>query len=398
MKSYFKTYPLTIQIYFLTRIFVGLRFIIPIWVTFFLKIITFEQMAIGEVIPFIFGTLMELPTGVFADIFGRKISTIIGLSINGFGYIMLALATDFQSYIVASFICALGVSFTSGAEEALVYDSLKESGKLYLYSKVKSIESAIYRTILLISTVLGGYLYKIKIILPYLITGITLIIAGFFYIFVKEPKIDSEKFSFKGYLIKFRKGFTESFRNSNVSVTSIYYILIFSAGFLLMAYFEQPFTKWLGFSEEAIGWIFGLTLFVKIFTTLLAPKLEKIFSERFINFTLPFLTGIVLLLTINNKIIGIIILLIENILLAYRFIFTQNTLNKKIRSNYRASALSTLSMFTNVIYIIFVYGLSKILKFDNVGYSFNIIGILLIIASGVSLFIKYEKKISKVKN
>lgn len=381
-----------ITIYYITRVFVGLRFIIPIWVTFFLRIITFEQLALAETISIFIGMMFELPSGVLADLIGRRITVALGFIIHGIAYSLISQASNFGAYLLFFSIGALGESFVSGAEEALVYDTLKENKALEKYSKVKSIEAMIYRITLLLSTIVGGYIYKIRIYLPYLLTGLTMIVAGLIYVFAKEPAIDTKKFTLKGYLSDFKLGFLESFKNKSTTLVSIYYVLIFSAAFILMGYFEQPYSKWLGLTEIQIGWVFGILTLIKIFTVLLAPRIEKSIKPKLIHFFLPFLTGIFLIFSFRNIFWGITILLIENIILAYRFIFTQKLYNAQIHSRYRASALSTLSMFTNGLYITCVYFLSKFLNFDSIGFSFNIIGIIFIIAAFLSLkFQKYDR-------
>jgi len=385
-------YKRNITLYYITRVFVALRFIIPIWVTFFLRIITFEQMAIGEVVALVIGTIFELPSGVLADLIGRRFTVAIGFIIQGAGYVLLSTVTSFPQYLIYYSICAFGNSFVSGAEEALVYDSLKQDNKLSLYSHVKSIESVIYRITLLISTIIGGYLYKIKTFLPYLLTGITIFIAGIIYLFSREPYIDTEKFSLKSYLKTFKLGFMESFKDKSNTMISIYYILIFAGAFMLMAYFEQPYTYWLGFNEVQIGWIFGLITFIRIFTVMLSVKIEKKISRKYINFFLPFITGLFLMLSFKNTYWGLFVLTAESIVIAYRFIFTQKAYNEVIDSKYRASAISTVTMFINIVHAVFVYFLSRLFLTRNIGYSFNVIGLLFICSAVLSLYFKTNDK------
>lgn len=349
-------------------------------------------MAIGEVICLLIGTVFELPSGVLADLIGRRLTVAIGLLLDGIGYILISQATNFTGYIIFFSICSIGNSFVSGAEEALLYDTLKEANKLDIYAKVKSIESLIYRSVLMASTVLGGYIYKIKVFLPHLITGITLLIGGLIYMFAKEPSIDSKKFTFKNYLSSVKLGFRETFKNTNTTITTIYYILIFCGSGLLMMYFELPYLNWQGLDAVTIGWIFGIIFFVRIFTMLLAPKIEKWIKYKKINFFLPFITGIFLLFSFRNQIWGVIILIVENIILQYRYVFTQKTYNKKIESKYRASAISTANIFNNLLYIALVYGITKGLELGNVGYSFNIIGILFLVAAILSFKLSDKAK------
>ena len=99
--------PRNIKIYYITRVFVALRFIIPIWVTFFLRIITFEQMAIGEVVALVISTLFELPSGALADLIGRRWTIAIGLVIQGAGYALQSQSANFGQYIIFYSICSI---------------------------------------------------------------------------------------------------------------------------------------------------------------------------------------------------------------------------------------------------------------------------------------------------
>ncbi len=344
-------------------------------------------MAIGEILSFITQSILELPSGVLADLIGRKKTLIIGYVFRGAGYSFLAISQNFTQYVLGLCMSAIGEAFVSGAEEALVYDTLKENEMLNQYSQVKSRESIIYRGILLLSTIAGGYIFKIKAILPYFLTGLTSIIAGIIYIFAKEPVIDSEKFSLKSYAKNIKLGFLESFKDKLTQITSVYYLLIFSVAFLLSYFFEQPFSEWLGFNEKQMSWIFGIIILVNIVTAYFAPAIENRLGYKRINVLLPLITGLFMLFTFKNKIWGLTILLIENIFLGYRFIFTQNIYNKRIKSKHRASAISTINMIMNIFYLCVVYGLVKALGLTNIGFAFNVFGVILIIASAIGIYI-----------
>ena len=80
--------------------------------------------------------VLEIPTGVVADKYGRKTSIILGglfsaISISIFGFI-----NNYWAFFLAEFIGALGFALLSGADKALIYDSLiqtqKDSGRRLL--------------------------------------------------------------------------------------------------------------------------------------------------------------------------------------------------------------------------------------------------------------------------
>jgi predicted MFS family arabinose efflux permease len=66
----------------------------------------------------------EVPTGVLADRFGRKAILVVGALVNGLGCFLFAVATDFPVFAAGEVLFGLGTAFVSGADSALLYDSL----------------------------------------------------------------------------------------------------------------------------------------------------------------------------------------------------------------------------------------------------------------------------------
>ncbi len=77
------------------------------------------------------GTILvgEAPTGVVADKLGRKVSIAIGFLLITAGAIIYTSYPDFWIFVLAESLFGTGISFLSGAEEAFVYDTLKEIGR-----------------------------------------------------------------------------------------------------------------------------------------------------------------------------------------------------------------------------------------------------------------------------
>ncbi len=62
--------------------------------------------------------LLEIPTGAFADRYGRRRSFIVSCWIRAFAYGLYARADSFADCLVAEMIDALGTTLASGALEA----------------------------------------------------------------------------------------------------------------------------------------------------------------------------------------------------------------------------------------------------------------------------------------
>lgn len=79
--------------------------------------------------------VLEIPSGYFADVLGRKKTIVLGsfLGVAGFG--MYCIAGGFWGFLAAEAILGLGQSLVSGADSAVLYDSLLEDGREKRYSR-----------------------------------------------------------------------------------------------------------------------------------------------------------------------------------------------------------------------------------------------------------------------
>lgn len=83
-----------------------------------------------EISAFIF----EVPTGIVADVYSRKLSIIIGYILMGLGFLVEGLFPSFLPILLAQVIWGLGYTFTSGATQAWISDEIGEddANKLFL--------------------------------------------------------------------------------------------------------------------------------------------------------------------------------------------------------------------------------------------------------------------------
>jgi len=68
--------------------------------------------------------LFEMPTGLFADHFGRKRSLVLGILVIGFAHILEGSTPEFWAIALASGMWGIGWTFISGAEQAWIADEL----------------------------------------------------------------------------------------------------------------------------------------------------------------------------------------------------------------------------------------------------------------------------------
>jgi MFS transporter, DHA3 family, tetracycline resistance protein len=70
--------------------------------------------------------LFEVPTGIVADTYSRRLSVIIGTFLLGAGFVLMGAVPVFEVLLLSQVVCGIGYTFLSGAEEAWIADEVGE--------------------------------------------------------------------------------------------------------------------------------------------------------------------------------------------------------------------------------------------------------------------------------
>ena len=148
-----------VKIAYILSFFSELYFPISVWIFYYLRFLDFKQIGILTAVKLISSNLFEVPTGVFADMVGRKTSIVISFFLYSAVMFGVANISVFWMFIVLDILKALSSAFFSGSLEALVYDSLKMNNTENTYDKVIANMESVAWVGLFISAIAGGYLY-----------------------------------------------------------------------------------------------------------------------------------------------------------------------------------------------------------------------------------------------
>lgn len=232
----------------------SLQFFGALAVPFYLQRLGFSytQMFLMETVFSVCLFLFEVPTGVIADKFGRKVSIFFGCFLFGTSFIVIGFTYSIAVFIMAQIIGSLGMSMISGADTALVYENSKLRGKTDEQATVvASRYNAFSTTGSLIAMPIGSVFVSLfqKEGMPYSkylqalgttfwMTGIMLILASLVILFVKEAPVNScvkEKSALKHAL----EGFTAIFRNKELTKVSLNYSIISGLTFLMFWFYQS---------------------------------------------------------------------------------------------------------------------------------------------------------------
>ncbi len=151
------------------------------------------QIGVAEAAFHITSMIFEIPSGVFADVFGRKKMLLISNIMAIIGNVIMASSNGFGLICASLVFYALSYNLASGSGEALAYDSLKSVNQQERYEKYASNQLIIYRVGSGISTLCAGLALFMGYQLAYLLSTFTQFITLLFAFKLEEIRIVSEE-------------------------------------------------------------------------------------------------------------------------------------------------------------------------------------------------------------
>lgn len=129
----------------------------------------FSLVEIGyvETIFHITSLIFEIPSGVLADVFGRKKMLMLSTGMRTLGSIIMILSNNLFWVCLSIAFHAISYNFSSGTGDALAYDSLKEASAECRYERYISNQMILYRLCNGISTLCAGFALYIGYRLAY---------------------------------------------------------------------------------------------------------------------------------------------------------------------------------------------------------------------------------------
>lgn len=123
--------------------------------------------------------LFEVPTGIVADVYSRRLSTIIGIFLVGVGHAMEGLTSLFSVALAAQFVWGLGTTFISGAFAAWVTDEvgLEKVGNVF----VRASQLSLFGSLLAIPVAVVLSIQSLS--WPYFAGGVLFVLLALFLAF-----------------------------------------------------------------------------------------------------------------------------------------------------------------------------------------------------------------------
>jgi MFS family permease len=293
--------------------------------------------------------LLEIPSGYLADVLGRKKTLIIGAFLGFVGFVIYDFSFGFWGFLVAELTLGLGQSLISGADSALLYDSLKAMKKSDRYLRYEGRMVAIGNFAEAIAGILGGLLAEISLRTPFYAQTVVAFIAVPTALTLIEP-VRYQKLSRMRFLDIFGIVKYSLFRSGHLKWTIVYSAII-GVCTLTMAWFVQPYFKMVGLSLALFGVFWALLNLSVGITSYYAHKFEFKFGQvKTIVFITIMIPALYIILSRINALWGISILFLFYFVRGIATPVLKDYINRLTDSNIRATVLSVRNFVIRILF------------------------------------------------
>lgn len=296
--------------------------------------------------------IFEIPTGVVADVVGRRASYLWGtvtLGVTTALYLALwAVSGPLWLWVIVSALLGLGFTFFSGATEAWLVDALAASGAEGQMEEIFGRAAVVGGVAMLVGSVAGGALAQLGLGIPYVLRSILLLVT-FLIAWRKMHDIGFEPVRSQSLRGEIRKIATASVDQGlrNRPVRLIMLSAPFSFGVGIWAFYAfQPHLLDL-YGDPNAAWIAGTAAAVfagaRIIGGFLAGRASRWFAHRSSALVLSVVVQTAALIVVgvtSSFWVALAALVIASVTMAASMPIRQTLLNLLIGSEQRATVLS----------------------------------------------------------
>ena len=356
----------------------NLRFFEPFLILFFLEgDLSYLQIGMIYTIREVVKNIFEIPSGLAADVLGRRRTMITSFSLYIISFIIYSMSYRYGMLITATVVFALGDAFRTGTHKAMIFDYLDRrnwnSHKVSYYGHTRSWSQAGSAVSALMAATLIFYTGRISqvfiySVIPYAL-GLLLILSYPAYLDGDAPGF--RQANLKGAFRNTLANFWYSFRQAkilrgilNVSVYSGYYHAVkdYVQPLIQAAAISMPILMSLQ-AERKTAVLVGIIYFLIYMLSSAVTRRSGTFSNWFQGLTSPLnltlmaglmigtLTGLFSMVgfTILSIILFICIYLVENLRIPAGIAYFTENLDKDILATTLSAESQSKSLFTAVI-------------------------------------------------
>jgi predicted MFS family arabinose efflux permease len=329
--------------------------------------------------------LTEVPTGIVADRIGRKRAINVALGLQVLGEVIFLLGENYWTFALAAAIGGLGFAFSSGATEALMYDSLKTQGRQNEMTKAMGFLSAAKRSANLVAFSIGGIfvatLTQERFAMAIAATA-SAVFAGWLVSFtLREPPVDDDDGKRKGSLTLLTDGL--ALLRDDRTFRRLVLLAVATVPFIdyLMNLYQPRFVD-IGVPSIWLGLALALASGLSIVGARYAYWLEARFGTRTSLLLVTVLPGVLYLVlaAIVLPALAVLVFIVLYGSMSLKDPVFSGHLNRHIESSNRATVLSLVAMGSGIYVALLGLVIGQIAQV-SLTYAFIFMGVVVIAGS-----------------
>ncbi len=216
--------------------------------------------------------LLEVPTGMVADSLGKRASLVAAAAMLSGCFAFYSFGSSFWWFLAAEIAGAIGAALASGADSALLYDTLARLDREDEFRRLEGNARALQMISIAVFTVLGGFVGEVSFRATLWMSAVGPALAAVIALGMREaapPRTDSDAGSY-GQLIYQSARFVARHRLVRWYVL-FFGVLLGSSTWLLWIY--QPYLQHIGLPIYAFGLAFAM---FNLFAALSSRKAQAV--------------------------------------------------------------------------------------------------------------------------
>lgn len=381
-----------IRKYYLFQFLDSLAFFAPVMVLFWQKYgLNMAQIMTLQSIYAIGALILELPTGAFADRFGKKLSLSCGAGFFSLGLFIYGLSTNFWQFIIGELTCATGTAFISGADRAFLHETLAFSGRQNEYKKTEGRARGLVQISQAVSSILGSLIGAISLGLT-LTTSAVATFFGFItsLTFVKTNERYKREEN-TAYISIIRDSLKTVRINNQVLWITVFYAIFCGLVWQMIWYF-QPYLKLIGVPIVYFGVIFAAVGLISAVCVSLTSSLEKVLGK----YIYPVMTVMIVIpMFVIGNYPGFFVLplwFVFTALVVVNQTITSGNVLKIISRNQSATILSFQNLLRRLVYAISGPFLGMVADKSGILAAIKLNALVITVILGILLFYQAKKK------
>lgn len=383
MKNIIK-YPKEIYIFWLVEFLLGIELIGPALLLFFKDWGGLNQTQTQSLqswfMLWIF--LLEIPTGVFGDVRGKKKSVLLGYGLTAVGMITYTIVPNFYIFMLAEFIFAAGMAFISGSKEAWLYDITKRYRIEEKYREIYSTMSALHMTGMIVAASVFGFVAKYLSVQQMFRLGVipNTIALLLLWLFVRST--DGSKESLRpDYIGTLKRGIKVLKDNKQLQRIAIYTGILSTTSYFVIWLYQEAL-RVLSVPDYQYG-VYRIALLVaEIVAIRIGALVFKKVKYTSVLISMSIIVGVAFIVGgILQSAIGVLLVLVfaGGLGLQVSNLLSKET-NDEISSKQRATVLSFIGMLRRLMLTVFNPIVGLLVDSKGVFIAFTILGIVSLLA------------------